>query len=68
MKTTFIIHTYLDFSENTEEVETDLDFSVATQVAMNKVPISAFDTLYAIDRVMSIDLTENTIEVDATII
>ena len=66
MKTTVIIN-IIDKEEN-EEIETDLDFSTMVNVLMEKIPITGYETLYSIDEIVAIDLTEQIIEIIGTII
>jgi hypothetical protein len=63
MKTTFIL-----YQEKYDEVlvESDIEFNTAVEICMKKVPITAFDNFYQIESIVSIDLTENIIELNCT--
>ncbi len=67
IKTTIVIK-QLKSQEDDIQVETDLDFTTSIQVMMNKIPVAVLDFLYEPTRIISIDLTENEIEIEAVVI
>lgn len=46
-------------------VDTDLEFNMAIDLVMKKVPIALYDVLYQPKKIIAVDVTENTIEFSA---
>ena len=44
------------------KVDTDLEFNMAIDLVLKKVPIALFDVLYLPKQILAVDVTENTIE------
>ena len=65
MKTTLRIHL---LNHEVTEVESNITMDTMILALMEKIPVVVLDEVYSVERIMTIDLLENTIEIESLII